>query len=102
MSEKTESPTQEELPPEERPDKITKVLFSRGFITIFIAYSLACLSFAGVSVGLLVHATEDFGMDAVIVGSIIGTISIIGLIMRPFSAVIVDKFNRKGCNHWIH
>lgn len=97
MSEKTESPTQEELPPEERPDKITKVLFSRGFITIFIAYSLACLSFAGVSVGLLVHATEDFGMDAVIVGSIIGTISIIGLIMRPFSAVIVDKFNRKGC-----
>lgn len=36
MSEKTESPTQEELPPEERPDKITKVLFSRGFITILL------------------------------------------------------------------
>lgn len=81
---------------EEKSASVWKVVLSRGFITLFLAYSFACLSFAGVSVGLLVHATEDYGMDAVIVGSIIGTIALIGLIMRPFSAVIVDKFNRKG------
>ena len=89
MVEKEDSSREEQV-------SVWKVVLSRGFITLFVAYSLACLSFAGVSVGLLVHATEDFGMDAVIVGSIIGTIALIGLIMRPFSAVIVDKFNRKG------
>ena len=91
MSEK-ESPAGEE----EEIVSVWKVVLSRGFLTLFIGYSFACLSFAGVSVGLLVHATEDYGMDAIIVGSIIGTIALIGLIMRPFSAVIVDKFNRKG------
>lgn len=96
MADETKKNTEAVAPPEEAPDKITKVIFSRGFLTIFIAYSLACLSFAGVSVGILVHATEDFGMDRIVVGSIIGTIAIIGLIMRPFSAVIVDKFNRKS------
>lgn len=71
------------------------VLFNRGFLTLFICYSLACTCFAFVNVGLLLHTTEDFGMDAVIVGSVIGAVSLIGLCMRPISAVIVDRLNRK-------
>lgn len=74
---------------------IKKVLFNRGFLTLFTCYSLACTCFAFVNVGLLLHTTEDFGMDAVIVGSVIGAVSLIGLCMRPISAVVVDKVNRK-------
>lgn len=74
---------------------IRKVLFNRGFLTLFICYSLACTCFAFVNVGLLLHTTEDFGMDAVIVGSVIGAVSLIGLCMRPISAVVVDRVNRK-------
>ena len=76
---------------------IKKVLFNRGFLTLFTCYSLACTCFAFVNVGLLLHTTEDFGMDAVIVGSVIGAVSLIGLCMRPISAVVVDKVNRSMC-----
>ena len=74
---------------------IKNVLFNRGFITLFICYILACTCFAFVNVGLLLHATEDFNMDPVIVGSVIGAVSLIGLAMRPVSAIIVDSLNRK-------
>lgn len=72
------------------------LLLNRGFITLFCCYSLACTCFAFVNVGLLIHATEDYGMEAVVIGSVIGMVSIIGLMMRPVSAVVVDRFNRKN------
>lgn len=74
---------------------ISQVLFNRGFLTLFLCYTPACTCFAFVNVGLLLHATEDFGMDSVIVGSVIGAVSLIGLCMRPISALIVDRLNRK-------
>lgn len=74
---------------------IKNVLFNRGFFTLFVCYIFACTCFAFVNVGLLLHATEDFSMDPVIVGSVIGAVSLIGLAMRPISAIIVDSLNRK-------
>lgn len=70
-------------------------LLCRGFITLFACYCLVCTCFAFVNVGLLLHTTEDLGMDSVVIGSVIGIVSIIGLCMRPVSAVVVDKLDRK-------
>ncbi len=71
-------------------------LANRGFITLFVCYCLVCTCFAFVNVGLLLHATEDLGLDSVVIGSVIGLVSIIGLCMRPVSAVLVDRLDRKG------
>ena len=78
-----------------RAKNVVRALFNRGFCTLFLCYALACTCFAFVNVGMLLHATEDYGMDAVIVGSIIGIVSIVGLAMRPISAVVVDRINKK-------
>ena len=69
---------------------IRKALLNRSFLTLFACYVLACTCFAFVNVGMLLHATEDFGMNAVIIGSVLGLVSIIGLFMRPVSAILVD------------
>lgn len=74
---------------------IRKALLNRSFLTLFACYVLACTCFAFVNVGMLLHATEDFGMNAVIIGSVLGLVSIIGLFMRPVSAILVDALNRK-------
>lgn len=74
---------------------VFKVLLNRGFLTLFIAFCCMSIGYSFVATGIMVHATEDFGLDQVVVGSIISTLSLIVMITRPFAAIISDKFNRK-------
>ena len=74
---------------------VFKVLLNRGFLTLFIGFCCMSIGYSFVATGIMVHATEDFGLDQVVVGSIISTLSLIVMITRPFAAIISDKFNRK-------
>lgn len=75
---------------------VMQVIFSRNFLTLFVSYLFACLAFSSVGSEFVTYGTNELGMEAVVVGSIAGMVSMIGLVMRPITAVIVDKFNRKG------
>ncbi len=72
-----------------------QVIFSRGFLTLFLCYIAACLCFSCTGSVFVKYGTESLGIDAVSVGAVAGMVSMIGLFMRPVTAVLVDKFNRK-------
>lgn len=74
---------------------IFQVIFSRNFLTLIISYLFACLAFSSVGSEFVTYGTDELGLEAVVVGSIAGMVSMIGLVMRPVTAILVDKFNRK-------
>ena len=74
---------------------VLQVLLSRSFLTLFVCYIFACLSFSCAGSVFVRYGTEELALDPVVVGGIAGMVSMIGLIMRPITAVLVDKFNRK-------
>lgn len=74
---------------------VISILFNRGFLTLFVAFCCMSIGYSFVATGLMVHATEDFGMDQVVVGTIISTLSFITMVTRPFAAIFSDRFNRK-------
>lgn len=74
---------------------IVQVIFSKNFLILIVSYLFACLAFSSVGSEFVTYGTDELGMEAVVVGSIAGMVSMIGLVMRPITAIIVDKFNRK-------
>lgn len=72
-----------------------KSVFTPAFIMLIVAYTLACTGYQFIGTLFVSYGTEILGLDKVLVGSISGIIALAGLCMRPFSAVIVDKFNKK-------
>lgn len=74
---------------------VIRVLLSRKFLTLFLAYVAGCFAFSCMGSVFVKYGTNSLGIDAVSVGAVAGMVSMIGLFMRPVSAVIVDQFNRK-------
>ena len=64
-------------------------------MTVFIGNILVCISFNIINAGLVVHFTEDYGMNAAIVGTVVSLFSFLSLIMKPISSPIIDRFDRK-------
>jgi len=76
------------------PEKKVRLL-TRGFVLLTLSYALACTAWQFLGTLLVSYGTEELGLTAVLVGSISGIIAMAGLCMRPITAVIVDKFNKK-------
>lgn len=74
---------------------VWQVLSQRAFLTVFIGNILVCISFNIINAGLVVHFTEDYGMNAAIVGTVVSLFSFLSLIMKPISSPIIDRFDRK-------
>lgn len=72
-----------------------KGILSRGFLTVVVIYILACTAWQFLGTLLIAYGTEELGLSTVLVASISGIIATSALIMRPFSGLIMDKFNRK-------
>ncbi len=74
---------------------VWKVISQRAFLTVFIGNILVCISFNIINAGLVVHFTEDYGINAAVVGTVVSLFSFMSLIMKPISSPIIDRFNRK-------
>ncbi len=74
---------------------VLQVLFSRKFLTLFVAYVAGCFAFSCIGSVFVKYGTDYLSLNPVAVGTVAGMVSMIGLIMRPISALIVDRFNRK-------
>ena len=83
-------------PPQDQEHKsVWKVISQRAFLTVFIGNILVCISFNIINAGLVVHFTEDYGMDVAIVGTVVSLFSFMSLIMKPISSPVIDRFDRK-------
>lgn len=78
-----------------RKKNIVQVLLSRKFLTLFVAYVAGCFAFSCIGSVFVKYGTDYLGLQDLVVGTVAGMVSMIGLIMRPISAVVVDRFNRK-------
>lgn len=76
--------------------KKRKNVMSRGFLTLMIAYTLACTGYQFLATMITSYGTEVLCFSKVTIASITGSIAIAGLCMRPISAVVVDKFNKRN------
>lgn len=70
---------------------IVQVIFSKNFLILIVSYLFACLAFSSVGSEFVTYGTDELGMEAVVVGSIAGMVSMIGLVMRPITAIIDRK-----------
>ncbi len=75
--------------------KSKRGIFSRGFLTVVVIYILACTAWQFIGTLLVAYGTEELGLSTVLVASVSGIIATAALVMRPFSGLIMDLFNRK-------
>lgn len=89
-------PQEEQNAPEEQKHKsVWQVLSQRAFLTVFVGNILVCISFNIINAGLVVNFTENYGMNAAVVGTVVSMFSFLSLIMKPISSPIIDRFDRK-------
>lgn len=74
--------------------KKTKIL-TKGFCILTIVYMFTCTSYQFLGNLYASFASEEAQLSPVAVGAIGGIIAMSGLCMRPFTAIIVDKINKK-------
>jgi predicted MFS family arabinose efflux permease len=78
--------------------KTQKVKFSeianKNFLMLFVAYTVVCVAHS-MSSATLSACLRSVGMDMKVIGVISSTMSWAAFIIRPFSAPIVDRGNKK-------
>jgi len=73
--------------------KFTEIA-NKNFIMLFIAYTLICMAHSMCNQTLGAYQ-KSIGMDATVIGLIGSTMSIAAFIIRPFSAPLTDRGNKK-------
>lgn len=71
-----------------------KRVFSKNFLLLFVGYTLICM--AHIMIQNTIGAYQNMiGMEASVIGLISSAMSMTAFIIRPFSAVITDRGNKK-------
>lgn len=74
---------------------VWKVFIQPAFLIIFISNIVFAISFNIINAGIVVHFTEDYGINAAIVGTVVSMFSFFALLVKPISSPIIDRVNRK-------
>ncbi len=69
-------------------------LLNRGYVSLFFINLIVAISFSMVTATMSLYVTEN-GSTAAMAGTVIGSLSIASLFMRPFSGVICDRMRRR-------
>ena len=72
-----------------------KKIITKNFVILTAAYTCACIAYQFVGQLYASFATQEAQLAPAAIGAIGGLIATAGLCMRPFTAIIVDKFNQK-------
>ena len=67
---------------------------NRNFLMLFVAYTVVCMAHS-MSSATLSAALRTTGMDVAVIGMISSAMSWAAFVIRPFSAPIVDRGNKK-------
>ena len=69
-------------------------LLNSAYLSLFLINLIVSASFYMVSTTMSLYVTA-FGVPVVMVGTIVGSLSIAAMCIRPFSGLLSDRFNRK-------
>jgi MFS family permease len=69
-------------------------LFSPQYVSLFIINMIVSIGFSMVSTTIAVYVKDSGATDAV-AGTIAGAMSIAAILIRPFTGILSDRFNRK-------